>query len=459
MPAIVLMLVVHIGSRAGEPVNPAGSGSSTHRELAPGRSSPALLTTDQQQVTQSVAGREARDRANRLLKSGEFQQFARYVERVAPQHPHDVDLAIAHCEALLAQGHSSAAEKAARAAWRHCSEVQADSAQRAAKLWLTARLRQGKSLEGLVQQTNDPRTLACLPPELVYWRQHLAGEGTYQVADNSVSARDPGGRFGLLLGADSASSIAIEVNGVQLSGVSLDTGAQYTMLSPAAAKSLSVPVGPQGTELVGFGKFHARPALIPTLRLGDIVIHNVPVLVGEAPGLGGAGGVQAAIGIDFMHHVRFTLDYHGSRVYAAVACDDVVPDRGHADWRFEVWTFAKACLAQAQAPQGLRARVLVDTGNRQGTYVSRAWFRRFDDRASSAARLVSFAYARGIPTLDLGGHTLPRWPAARRLPHALEQLGLFDILLGEDVLKSYIVTIDLRNRAIELRAAGAQTVE
>ena len=50
----------------------------------------------------------------------------------------------------------------------------------------------------------------------------------------------------------------------------------------------------------------------------------------------------------------------------------------------------------------------------------------------------------------LGGRALADWPVTALLPSALEKADLVDVLLGQDLLAPYRVTIDLTRRYIYL---------
>ena len=95
--------------------------------------------------------------------------------------------------------------------------------------------------------------------------------------------------------------------------VFIDSGAQQSIMTLRAAEMAGVDVGQSATQLVGFAEAKARPAVLRTLELGTLLLHDVPVLVANSPPLMAAKG-QLTLGTDLMHHVRFTLDYPQRRV-------------------------------------------------------------------------------------------------------------------------------------------------
>jgi hypothetical protein len=204
--------------------------------------------------------------------------------------------------------------------------------------------------------------------------------------------------------------------------------------------------------LAGFAGATARPAVLESLALGNLVLHDVPVLVANSPPLMAAKG-QMTLGTDLMHHVRFTLDYPQRRVLAERA--DRVPSlEPGRSWDIPVWTFSQACLAQAVGAGGRTARVLVDTGNRTGTYVSARWAQRNLARFQRPTSTLVFKFRRQgltLDTMDLGSSTLPNWPILDRMPAELERLNLVDVLVGHDLFGAYRLSIDLRQRVLRLQ--------
>jgi hypothetical protein len=375
------------------------------------------------------------------------------------------------CEALLACGANGDAEASALDA--AMLAVDADDLTRATqamRLWTIARFRQGKALASPTAE----RLLAKLPrgdasADLIrYWAAALG--------DRQVCAPDPGTAADIsteldaLVGVvdrgpvevpltDAAAgtiwaelnAICARVNGTSLPMVFVDSGAQHTVMTRRAARSAGVQFGGPATQLVGFSGVDAQPAVLDSLDLGGLVLRNVPVLVGDSPALVEANG-QMAIGTELMHHVRFTLDYPKRRVLAEYAARPTVDDDGSATTYIPLWTFSQACLTRAELPRGM-ARVLVDTGNRRGTYVAAAWARRHVSTFRRPTSTLVFKFRhRGLSldTMELGSLTLADWPIWDRIPAELERLDVVDVLVGRDLLWQYRVTFDLSKRAIRL---------
>ena len=99
------------------------------------------------------------------------------------------------------------------------------------------------------------------------------------------------------------------------------------------------------------------------------------------------------------------------------------------------------------------ARVLVDTGNRTGTFVSARWARHHLPAYPRASGPVVFKFKPRRLVLDdfaLGDRMLEDWPIADTMPAKLDRLDFTDLLFGGDVLAPYQVSIDLAQRALLL---------
>ncbi len=251
-------------------------------------------------------------------------------------------------------------------------------------------------------------------------------------------------------------SVEVTTNGVLQPMVFIDTGAQHSIMTLRAAENAGVRLGDGDAELVGFAGLAARPAVLETLDLGGLVLHNVPVLVGNAPALMLANG-QMAIGTELMHHVRFTLDYPARRVVVERADHPVLRGESSNGFEWPVWTFSQACLAQGATERG-PARVMVDTGNRSGTYISARWARHHLPQFERPTSTLVFKFRHqglSLDTMQMGELVLSDWPIWDRIPRELEQLDLVDMLVGRDLLWPYRLTIDLRQRVMRMEGGPA----
>jgi hypothetical protein len=402
-------------------------------------------------------------RLNDLRKRGQFEVFASEALEAASAEHSVAAVRILAVEALLASGQDEAADDLAlETASLALAASDTATAGQSLRLWTVARFRQSKSLADerfvrLVRKLPAADTSAELPR---FWLDALGDKVAYRVestAGRSSSISAAGGEAGSL--AVELSAIEARANGVSMPLVFIDTGAQHNLMTVEAARRAGVVLGSSSTHLVGFAGLNARPGVIRSLELGGITLHDVPVLVGQPKPLVSAGG-QMTLGIELMHHVRFTIDYPLARVSAEPALAPAV--RTAASWEIPVWTFSQACLAQVEMPSGQMGRALVDTGDRRGTYVSRRWARRNVPRFARPDAGLIFKFKQRdlvIDEMKLGSRPLEDWAVLDTLPAALEKLDLVDVLLGHDLLSGYRLTIDLRRRVFELGDSEAATAQ
>jgi hypothetical protein len=104
------------------------------------------------------------------------------------------------------------------------------------------------------------------------------------------------------------------------------------------------------------------------------------------------------------------------------------------------------------------ARVLVDSGDRAGTFVSYRWARRHIPKLQGPGPPLIFRLRKrdiSLQSLDVGSLSLSDWPIEDTIPKELDRLNQVDVILGHDLLWPYRLTIDLPARLLELRAGGS----
>ncbi|MGD9724064.1 MAG: retropepsin-like aspartic protease [Pirellulales bacterium] len=395
-----------------------------------------------------------------LRRQGRFDQFVDGAMNAAAESPDSAPLQWLRGEACLALGDNdgakSSALKSATLALDANDDTQDDHlAVRALRLWLTATLRQGEPLDAAgVEPLLDRLPAADDGTRLVrFWIAALADRQPYETLG---SERPEPAKLVPTHAAEGTlwaemNAVEVTANGATLPMVFVDTGAQHTIMTRRAAQLAGVPVGAANAQLVGFRGLAAQPAVLDSLELGSLKLRNVPVLVGDSLPLVTANG-QMALGTELMHHVRFTLDYPQRRVLAERADKPTALHASRSSRQIPLWTFSQACLARGETPRG-PARVLIDTGNRSGTYVSARWARHyFPQFRVPAANLIFKFRHQGLmlDRMDLGNAVLVNWPILDRLPNDLERLDLVDVLIGRDMWWPYRVTIDMTQRLLIL---------
>jgi hypothetical protein len=461
LAATLAIAVVGCGRAGGTPEDPS---SSIHRQANKPVAANVGSSVEQTLPARHAdpSGDERVARLERLLKRSTFDAFVDAALEATGEQPASAAVELLKVEALLATGRSQDAQAAAQRAAQVALDVDDyELASHALRRFALARFRQSEPLEGPSFDTlaaRFPRHDATVAM-LRFWSDSLGQRKPYSARRTGNQSRQvaPAAK---VADTDAAglNAIAAGVNDVPLDTVFIDTGAQHAVMTVAAAEAAGVRPGPSGLRLVGFANLAARPGLIDTLDLGGVVLHDVPVMIGDSAPLAAAGG-QMALGTELMHHVRFTMDYPAGRVLVEPANSPRAI--GPADgWEIPLWTFSQACLAQGHLPSGETARVLVDTGDASGSYVSGRWAQRHLPGFPRQHGPVVFKSARrklSLGKMELGTGRLDDWPVVDTLPVELERADAIDVLLGRDLLASYRVTIDMSARVLRLQGAAASS--
>jgi len=398
----------------------------------------------------------------RVRSRGDFQAFAAESVAAADRFPHDAYLRVLAAEGLLASGNARAAEADALAAERLADLTSEEISSAAIRLWATARIRQGLPLE-----TAQLARIALDDPALqtvLAWSDLLAGAAPFQIetlkdesSEVPLSEAAPDSLAAELLAIDGVA------NGTPCRTIFIDTGAQHTVMTRAAAEAAGVRVQSGDIELAGFASSTAEAGLIEKLELGSLTIRNVPVLVGDSPALTAAEG-SMSLGTDLLYHLRVTLDYPQRRVTAEPASASVTTtdENASTEWRIPVWTFSRLPLAEGTGAGGTPLRVLIDTGARQGTYISYRWGRREIPQLAGVHSGMVFRFKKKdltLPPLELGGRAIADWPVVDTLPKELDRLDVVDLMLGHDLLKRFRVTVDLSHGEFRLSSRDPQAMQ
>ena len=355
-------------------------GRGSAKNSGDGPSIPSATESSRTEQNRSAAVRDSQPmddavvRLDTLRRRGQFSEFVDEAMERSTEPVESPARQLLRAEALLAMGlHDQAAATTIETADRSLAEADAQRASQALKLWAVARLRQRAPLD----DWQIARLMADMPPEdatvrlIRFWSESLGGRAAYRTASStSVQPLEiPRGWTEPNSAAAELNAIRTCVNGVTLPLAFVDSGSQYTVMTVAAAERAGVKTSECEIELVGFTGTKARTGLVDTLALGDLVLHDVPVLVGDSRALVAVAG-DMALGMELAHHVRFTLDYPHGKVFAAPAGEPSSAAVEPTPWRIPLWTFSQSTLTHVQLAGGASARVLLDTCNRGGTFVS-----------------------------------------------------------------------------------------
>jgi hypothetical protein len=411
----------------------------------------------------------AERRLEYLSKNGRLTEYVQRGLEIGQEPMKSPTLRMHHLEALLASGRNAEGEREAvvvmEGLLRH--RVGAEDFVRAYHVWLEARMRQGKSLtdrtvdEYLSHVSMSPEVNQRRIMSLAAWRDLLGGAPVYQRRSPKTATADleyqmTGILFGLI--PERMNGITIQINGVEVPLAIVDTGASHTLIHDSIAAKAKVRLDDRRRGAHGSLSFTAQSGLAKEVRIGDVVLHNVPVNVGNPPPLV-MTKAKAALGVDLMHHLQFTIDYPKKRVTVepADAVDDKPEPPGHV-WDIPLFPFSEHTLAEGTMPSGAKARVLIDSGNFAQTLIWPVWGKsNIPGHKGPAKGLFEFATSKPTHTINglaLGGRTLPEWPGMDMPPVTLQGVDLLDLLMGNDLLSQYVVTIDMRGRRLRLRSPG-----
>lgn len=407
-----------------------------------------------------------------LHKSGQYHHYVTEALALADQFPKEGELQAHKLEALLAVGRlSEVMELAPKVVTSHLSfpGILAETGQRALTAWTAAKMRAGQSLrhpqlDQVFRAVHSSREAAPMQ----YWREQLAARAPYRLTKSGAPGELKLDKASVFMGIipHKMHGIEIEINGVKVPMAIIDTGASHTLLNVAIAQKAKVAIGSATRSASGSLAFTARPGFVNTIKIGEFVLHDVPVSVGNPPPLV-VTKAQVALGVDVMQHLRFIIDYPRGKVLVQSAHTPPDPPvHPESVWDIPLWTFADHTLSQAQLEDGTFARTLIDSGNFAQTLIWPTWAKEaVPGHPGAASSLFAFAFSNPekrnyyLQGVRLGGRTLPNWPAMDMPPFTLQGVDLLDILMGHDLLSQYRVTIDLRQRRLRLESPSEKFKE
>lgn len=261
----------------------------------------------------------------------------------------------------------------------------------------------------------------------------------------------------------------IEVHiGQQLFHFWLDTGSSMTMLASDVARSLGIaPLVRDTLEIVtSTGRIEAQPGVIAGLRLGQLVIRNVPAMIVDetlmrmrestSPGLARQLKIDGIIGFDIIRLLDIDVDYARQRL----TLRDPAHSRPTHD-RNMYWVGLP--VVRMASSGGVPLHFALDTGA-QLTFVTETLLEKLGIRASriESRRVGGLGgeISMRAPVLAdlrvrLRGHPIVFRGAVVRAP-VYQVLAALDGVLGADVWSTGLVRIDVTNGifAVRLRASN-----
>lgn len=247
----------------------------------------------------------------------------------------------------------------------------------------------------------------------------------------------------------------------------LDTGADNTVLSDAAAKGLRLQPGKTTTNYTGLGNFRGRGALLESLRVGTAEVRDLRVEAAEPDtfvrmsrdvGL----PIDGLLGCDFLRAFQFTVDYGGLRgpVLTLDAPDAELPPSTQVP--FTLSGGAPSVTAHIQAGPDLA--MIIDTGA-PNTWLPPRYLQHLPphrhapwggfESGIDGSQLVwlSEMHLQGKASTRVVLQNQIAW--SQPLPHSARPTGSLLVddeegLLGSDLLRYYRITFDYRRKWLSL---------
>jgi predicted aspartyl protease len=242
----------------------------------------------------------------------------------------------------------------------------------------------------------------------------------------------------------------------------LDTGATHVLVSPEAAaaagiqKTTKVRVGGFGN-----GRGSARQGVADWVAVGPAVAEKVPLAIMPLPPIFGADGF---LGLSFLRHFTFRLDYQQKLVSFASPASSDLPRGGSSIPLQDEGLFV---AVQAEV-DGIPARLIVDTGGGQGL-ILRSWFvqeqkllERYPKRLNVVTGGGLLGQMRGeiarLQTLKLGDYTLTN--VFVEFSTKIEaRPGDIAGFIGAGILRRFNLTFDMTGRRLWIEPNASYSID
>ncbi|MCB9879383.1 MAG: aspartyl protease family protein [Planctomycetes bacterium] len=244
----------------------------------------------------------------------------------------------------------------------------------------------------------------------------------------------------------------------------LDTGASQCVVSSSHARSLGVELLDAEPIDIRTATALVRPARVgrlSELRLGEVVAHDVAVLVFDDADLtfevdDGTLRIDGIVGWPVLRELRTEIDYARGRYHAQLSQPQPSGPRNFSWLGYPIVKLA--------ADNGQPLLFGLDTGSRN-TSISDNAFRKIDFASvrPSTAEVggVGGAVATEVRVVDRLGLALAGWHVELRDVRTEHASGSSDVVffaadgvLGSDIAQSCTLVLDYRNGTLELQPAG-----
>lgn len=241
----------------------------------------------------------------------------------------------------------------------------------------------------------------------------------------------------------------------------VDTGASHCVLLPEVAARLGVRSREVCTAAGAGGDLEVRVGSADSVQLGDLVAHDVAVIVtSELRRIGNAIGypIGGNLGHSFLGRYRLSLDYAAGTLELATEDEPEDTRPARAELEFELAHPSKPLIMIPVRLGSRLARFALDTGA-SITVIAPQVAAECGIETTPSPSLTGgggvavMAAAGVIPELSIGCVTLSsvRTAAAEFLGMLSEAIGTpIDGILGSNVLRRFRLTIDCPKRRVRL---------
>ena len=272
---------------------------------------------------------------------------------------------------------------------------------------------------------------------------------------------------GLTLSVAGTPMISVVINGKQRF-FWLDTGASVSIVSSDVAAEAGVtPLGPDTLEIVtATGRIPALPSYISRLEFAGVTIRNAKAMIVDAAlmqvrdvedrGPAVAARIDGIVGFDIIRLMRMRLDYAAGTITVS---QPAAPQTNRRVPRTLFWVGTP--MVRLLTPRGIPLYFVLDTGS-QETYATeslpiKAGVKTKPGERRSIRGLAGEQRFRGQFIGDIR-----LWLGTRRLDFrqllifapAISSFGTIDGILGSDITRTGVVTIDPVNGVFTIEEAG-----
>ncbi|MFC1528579.1 retroviral-like aspartic protease family protein [Candidatus Latescibacterota bacterium] len=256
----------------------------------------------------------------------------------------------------------------------------------------------------------------------------------------------------------------VQINGSKETGLAIDTGANISLLLPGYAKKYKIRrLTHKGKMSTQIRVYSVNTGVIDSLRLGDIVIRNVPVLIPDSKLLRinlflqnlffPWKRIKGVIGLPVLKNFDVTIDFRNDKIELSLPGKRKEPEKYHGDFylidgliQYPVYINCKA-----------KANLLLDTGDyRRYIKTSKRGFESLEKKdVKTTWGLKTHPLFMLLPekrikraNVTMGNYLLKNVEIRKKKPLRLP--ASMDGIIGNGILENFKISIDFINMRLDL---------